>query len=52
LPEWVGASKDEVVKVLENFGSKGNVGCLFEYNTGEGVFNSKKVKISYKLLYL
>ncbi|WP_457572312.1 aconitate hydratase [Desulfovulcanus sp.] len=35
LPEWVSA-KDVILKVLEIFGSKGNVGCVFEY-TGEGV---------------
>ena len=35
LPEWVSA-KDIILKVLEIFGSKGNVGCVFEY-TGEGV---------------
>ena len=35
LPPWVSA-KDVVLKVLEIFGTKGNVGCVFEY-TGEGV---------------
>jgi len=35
LPPWVSA-KDVVLKVLEIFGTKGNVGCVFEY-TGDGV---------------
>jgi aconitate hydratase len=35
LPEWVSA-KDVVLKVLELFGTKGNVGCVFEYH-GPGV---------------
>ena len=35
LKPWV-AAKDVVLKVLEMFTTKGNVGCLFEYG-GEGV---------------
>lgn len=35
LRPWVSA-KDVILKVLEIFGTKGNVGCVFEY-TGEGV---------------
>ena len=35
LQPWVSA-KDVILKVLEIFGTKGNVGCVFEY-TGEGV---------------
>jgi len=35
LPDWVSA-KDVILKVLELFGTKGNVGCVFEYH-GPGV---------------
>jgi aconitate hydratase len=35
LPDWVSA-KDVILKVLEMFGTKGNVGCVFEYH-GPGV---------------
>ena len=35
LPSWVSA-KDVVLKILEIFGTKGNVGCVFEYK-GDGV---------------
>jgi aconitate hydratase len=35
LPEWVSA-KDVILQVLEIFGTKGNVGCVFEYH-GAGV---------------
>jgi len=35
LQPWVSA-KDVILKVLEIFGTKGNVGCVFEY-TGDGV---------------
>ncbi|PVX25029.1 MAG: aconitate hydratase, partial [Candidatus Bathyarchaeum sp.] len=35
LSPWVSA-KDVILKVLEIFGTKGNVGCVFEY-AGEGV---------------
>lgn len=35
LPDWVSA-KDVILRVLEIFGTKGNVGCVFEYH-GPGV---------------
>ena len=35
LQPWV-AAKDVILKVLETFGTKGNVGCVFEY-AGPGV---------------
>jgi aconitate hydratase len=35
LRPWV-AAKDVILKVLEIFSTKGNVGCVFEYG-GEGV---------------
>ncbi len=35
LPDWVSA-KDVILRVLELFGTKGNVGCVFEYH-GPGV---------------
>ncbi len=35
LPDWVSA-KDVILNVLERFGTKGNVGCVFEY-FGPGV---------------
>lgn len=35
LPPWVSA-KDVVLKILETFSTKGNVGCVFEYK-GDGV---------------
>jgi len=35
LPDWVSA-KDVVLKVLDIFTTKGNVGCIFEYG-GEGI---------------
>jgi len=35
LPPWV-AAKDVILKVLERYSTKGNVGCIFEYG-GPGV---------------
>ena len=35
LPPWV-AAKDVILKVLEHYSTKGNVGCVFEYG-GPGV---------------
>ncbi len=37
LPPWTSA-KDVILKILEIFTTKGNVGCVFEY-AGEGVTN-------------
>jgi len=35
LPDWVSA-KDVILRVLQEFGTQGNVGCIFEYG-GPGV---------------